>query len=131
MIVLECKIRQASLLTYPNLVIQKGLETYADASSIRHRLILNTHAPSSYLKNSINAHEHHAKQKIEKQIKKLTASNIEDKILHDIELSIEGKETQTEYQKNTKLLRDDNLQIEVKNVMKQVTSATLVLHDHH
>ena len=95
------------LLTYPEYVIFKGMDTIIDETRIRLGLKWNVHAPPFYPKtdkhitttdipNNIASHNYE-KQPATKNL------------MEDVNRSIEGNETLKDYQQNTKVPRDDGL----------------------
>ena len=119
---------RTDLLTYPEYVIFKGIDTLIDKKRIRLGLKLNVDAP---LFNP---------QTFTKEIEGLNNNNLNHDmkqtsttrdIRKEINQSIAQNEILKEYQHNTKLPRDDDLWIRVKNKIRKKANKTEVKLSHH
>ena len=106
-----------ALLTYPDYVTFKGIDTIIDETRMRLGLKWNAYVPPFYpktdghitttdMQNNVTSHNYG---------KQPATQNL----MEEINRSIERNETLKEYQQNTKLLRDDGLWIRVKNKVKK------------
>ena len=158
---------RTDLLTYPEYVIFKGIDTIIDEKRIRLGLKLNVYAPpfnpkafiqTTEIPNNNTSHHERKRSLAENEQKKITTrinQNIisqNNKEQHDlinqeeqcdnnqhktrdvrkeIDQSIARNKTLKEYQNNTKLPRDDNLWIWVKNKTRKKANKIEVKLSHH
>ena len=76
---LEYKIGQASLLTYPDFVILKGIETVIDIQHMRYSLKWNVHAATFYPKSHSQSKASNASEQQETHNKDRRSKNQHNK----------------------------------------------------